>query len=263
MDDDGDGVPNAMDNCPKVFNPMPARWTAASRPTSTATEPATSATRALSTPPTGAPRPTRTIWTATPCRTPPTTARSRRTLDQADMDGDGHGDACDKCADIANPGYAALPRGRADDQGDPRPGRSQAPGRWATSSRSPTSTSPRSAPATGNSQGFYVQDTTLHALLGHLHLHGRHDAATVQIGNKVTITGAYTEFNGLSGARQHALSSPSQDPGTTLPFAPIDVADPATLATGGAMAEGYESMLVKIGAVARHRHQPRRALRLR
>jgi len=35
------------------------------------------------------------------------------------------------------------------------------------------------------------------------------------------------------------------NPGTTLPFGPIVIASPSTIATGGAAAEGYESMLLQ------------------
>ena len=72
-------------------------------------------------------------------------------------------------------------------------------------------------------------------------------SATVKVGNRVTITGTYEEFNGLA-----EITSPNvqiDDPGLVLPFDPV-LLDPATLATGKPNAEPYESMLVRVGPVA-------------
>ncbi|MFO0590118.1 MAG: amidohydrolase family protein [Polyangiaceae bacterium] len=244
-DDDGDGVPNAMDNCPKVFNPI--------RPmdggeqadgdmdgAGDVCDPCPLDNANACTPPDandldsdGVPN----GYDNCPIVANP---------DQADSDKDNHGDACDKCEAVPNPGYAAcpavpLPIKTIRDPNDPKHPASgdvvTIQDAYVTAIR----------PAAGNSRGFYVQDTTLQPLSGIFIFTGS-TTPTVQVGNKVTITGAYSEFNGLS-----ELGTPTvtvTDPGTMLPFAPIDIADPATIATGGAMAEGYESMLVKIGMVS-------------
>ncbi len=69
----------------------------------------------------------------------------------------------------------------------------------------------------------------------------------VQVGNKVDVQGIYKEY-----FTQAEIDTPFvkvTDPGTTLPFMPISIANAGSIATGGAQAEAYESMLVQIGAV--------------
>jgi hypothetical protein len=63
----------------------------------------------------------------------------------------------------------------------------------------------------------------------------------------VSISGTYEEYFTLSEITGPTVTV--TNPGTTLPFAPIAIANPADIATGGAQAEGYESMLLEIGAV--------------
>jgi hypothetical protein len=72
-------------------------------------------------------------------------------------------------------------------------------------------------------------------------------STTAKVGNRVTVSGTYEEFNGLA-----EISNPTvtiEDAGLVLPFDPI-LLDPATLSTGKANAEPFESMLVRIGPVA-------------
>lgn len=72
-------------------------------------------------------------------------------------------------------------------------------------------------------------------------------SAGVAVGNKVDISATYEEFFNLSELVNAVITI--TDAGTTLPFGPIAVANPAEIATGGAKAEGYESMLVSVASV--------------
>ncbi|MEZ4312396.1 MAG: thrombospondin type 3 repeat-containing protein [Polyangiaceae bacterium] len=239
-DDDGDGVPNDSDNCPTVFNPK--------RPMDSAQPDGDGDKKGDACDP--CPLDANDACAVTDANdldgdgwfngydNCPYSANA----DQADKDNDGHGDACDKCPDQANPGLEGCTFSIKSirDPSDPlHPNEGD-----SVTIKDVYVTGIR--PNTGNSRGFYVQDTTLAPFSGIFIFTGG-SLPNVQVGNRVTITGNYVEFFELS-----ELSNPTvtvTDNGTTLPFAPIAVADPATIATGGAMAEGYESMLLKIGAV--------------
>jgi hypothetical protein len=161
--------------------------------------------------------------------------------DQADVDGDGHGDVCDSCAE-PNPGPALCPttipaiRNPMDPSHPMVNSPVSIPPAWVTAVR----------PNTGNSRGFYVQNDTTEPWNGIFVFTGG-NAPGVQVGNQVSVSGVYMEFNGLG-----EIGSPEVtilDNGTMLPFEPV-LLDPATLATGQANAEPYESMLVRVGPVA-------------
>lgn len=160
---------------------------------------------------------------------------------QADADTDGHGDTCDDCAE-PNPGPATCPttipaiRNPMDPK-HPKAGANVAiVGAYVTGLR----------PDTGNSRGFYVQNDTAEPWNGIFVFTGA-KLPPVKVGNRVAVAGIYTEFNGLG-----EISSPVvtvEDPGLVLPFEPV-LLDPATLATGKANAEPFESMLVRVGPVS-------------
>jgi hypothetical protein len=160
--------------------------------------------------------------------------------DQADADDDGHGDACDSCAE-PNPGPALCPTTipairNPMDPNHPAVGAAVAiPPAYVTAIR----------PNAGNSRGFYVQNDTTDPWNGIFIFTGG-SLPPVKVGNQVTVSGIYQEFNGLG-----EISSPTVtivDPGQVLPFEPFLV-DPAELATGKPKAEPYESMLVRVGPV--------------
>jgi cytosine/adenosine deaminase-related metal-dependent hydrolase len=70
----------------------------------------------------------------------------------------------------------------------------------------------------------------------------------VAVGNRVNVRGNYNEYFGLGELNGSPVVTIT-DPGTTLPFAPLSVA-PASIATGGADAEKYESILLEVQSVA-------------
>ncbi|MBC8072001.1 MAG: amidohydrolase family protein, partial [Deltaproteobacteria bacterium] len=159
--------------------------------------------------------------------------------DQADADGDGHGDGCDSCT-LANPGASACPLSIAAvrDPADPDHPDEGTPvvftDVYVTAIRQGE-----------DSLGFYVQDDTLMPYTGIFVYTG--DAPDVEVGNRVTVSGIYEEFFGLS---ELSLSSyVVDDAGTVLPFEPIAIDDPGELGVA-ATAEPYESMLVAVGAVS-------------
>jgi cytosine/adenosine deaminase-related metal-dependent hydrolase len=162
---------------------------------------------------------------------------------QEDADGDGHGDLCDPCAD-PNPGpkqcVVVTTIKAVRDPSDPAHPASGATvtikGAYVIGVR----------PDTGKSRGFWIEDPA-HQPFGGLYVFTSSLPAGVVVGNRVTVTGTYTEYNGVS-----ELGNPTvviEDAGTQLPFDPIVIADPSEIATGGAKAEGYESMLVEVDDV--------------
>ena len=161
--------------------------------------------------------------------------------DQADKDADGHGDLCDTC-DQPNPGPGTCPltipaiRNPADPL-HPKAGSPVAiSGAFVTALR----------PDAGTSRGFYIQNNTQEPWNGIFVFTGG-ALPPVKVGNKVAVSGTYDEFNGLS-----EISNPTVqvlDAGVVLPFAPVPQ-DPASLATGKPNAEPFESMLVRVGPVA-------------
>lgn len=165
--------------------------------------------------------------------------------DQADKDSDGHGDACDDCPE-PNFGTSICPPPATDIEVIRNPAAPGHPavksqvtitGAYVTALRAPT----------GTSRGFYVQNTSLNPYSGIFIFTG---SATpdVQVGNRVTVTGTYDEYYSLSEITNPIITI--EDSGTALPFDPVVIMNPGDLATGGTLAESYESMLVKIGNVA-------------
>ncbi|UQA59685.1 thrombospondin type 3 repeat-containing protein [Polyangium aurulentum] len=241
-DQDGDGIANAQDNCPSVFNPI--------RPLDKGAQ-ANIDGDSLGDACDKCPFDAQNGCTPLDANDIDADAITngvdncpeKSNPDQNDMDQDGHGDACDACPDEPNPGTPICPPKALPVEAVRDPMHPQHPAAntlvtidnmYVTAVK----------PAVGTSRGFFVQDASLAPFTGIFVFTGS-TTPTVKVGNKVRITGTYEEFFMLS-----ELTSPVVtvlDPSTTLPFAPISIANPADVANGGAKAEGYESMLLSIG----------------
>ncbi|TKD08829.1 amidohydrolase family protein [Polyangium fumosum] len=243
-DDDGDGIANDVDNCPKVFNPIRPLDQGAQADIDgdkigdvcdacpfDANDGCTSLD-ANDIDADGVPNGNDNC---------PEAANS----DQADADADGHGDVCDPCAE-PNFGTPLCPPKPMLIEVIRNPAHPEHPAAGsAVAIKDVFVTALR--PNTGNSRGFYVQDASLKPFSGIFVFTGS-TAPQVQVGNRVSITGEYEEYFGLGEITTPIVTV--DEASTTLPFGPIDVADPATIATNGMFAEGYESMLVRVVNVA-------------
>lgn len=241
-DSDGDGVKNADDDCPSVFNPIRPMDDGkqadfdgdgkgdACDPCPLDAKDGCPVLDANDTDGDGIPNGT-------------DNCPDKANPDQADADQDGHGDVCDPCAD-PNPGptqcVSVTTIQAVRDPSDPAHPAAGSPvtvtGAYVVGVR----------PDTGKSKGFWIQDPAGQPFSG-IFVFTSAVAPTVVVGNRVTVTGTYSEYQTVS-----ELSDPVvviEDAGTKLPFDPIVVADPSAIATGGAKAEGYESMLVEVDNV--------------
>jgi len=160
--------------------------------------------------------------------------------DQADADGDGHGDACDDCDD-PNPGFALCSasvvsiEAIADENHPDHPPEGSAVtivGAYVTGVRS-------------GDAGFWIETGSQGPHTGLAVFSGGSQPA-LAVGDVVDVTGVYVEFFGLAQLTNPSVTIVSS--GAGLPFAPL-VVDPAAVATGGASAEAYESMLLQVNDV--------------
>lgn len=154
--------------------------------------------------------------------------------DQADADRDGHGDACDDCAS-ANPGFERCPlplnvvRDPSHPDNPPFGSTVSVRGLYVTAVR--------------RSIRFYAQTTTSEPFNGVFIA----TAEPVTVGQLLDVTGVYEDRYGqgqIGAQRLSFVGSPG-----ALPFDPIAIPDPATVATGGALAESYEGMVIRVGPV--------------
>jgi imidazolonepropionase-like amidohydrolase len=241
QDQDGDGIPDANDNCPSVFNPVfevpfplwdeqpdsdldglgdvcdPCPWNEGDT--------------------CEGPDPDDLDGDGVPADQDncPDVANA----DQADADDDGKGDACDDCA-VANPGNQACPATveQIQDTSNPDhvpPGATVlVEGLIVTALRE-------------DGSGFAAETGTGMPFTG-IYVFTQGIAADVAIGDTVDVQGTIEEFFDLTELTGATIVS--QTPGDgTLPFMPTLVL-PSEVASGGAMAEARESMLLRIENVA-------------
>lgn len=166
--------------------------------------------------------------------------------DQADDDKDGKGNACDVCSTKSNPGqdicaavYSVIELRDVANARHPAIGaRVSVKDLYVTGLRT-----------FGSGRGFFAQDASGAALTG-LYVETGTSSPTVGVGNKVAVDGDYAEVYGITTLRNPTITV--SDAGTTLPFAPkffttAEISNDG--ATDGASAEGYESMLCEVRAV--------------
>jgi hypothetical protein len=158
---------------------------------------------------------------------------STANLDQADADTDGKGDACDACPADPNPGSAGCPlsvRALRDPTDPDHP-----------AVLSVVSIDGLVVTAVGT-QGFHAQDPT-EADFGGIYVFTG-SAPSVAEGNVVRVDGTYEEYFELS-----EITGPTVVvTGTATLPTPI-VVSACDVGTGGALAESYESMLVRVEGV--------------
>ncbi len=216
-DKDGDGIADAQDNCPAVFNPVrPMDGTAQGDADGDGVGDA--------------------------CDKCPLTAGETCTPPSADdIDGDGVANGVDNCPEIANPLQDDCSRlytvQSIRDPADPDHPAAGAQVRV----QNVFVTAVRTA-GSGN-KGFFAQINSQAPFSG-IYVDTGATVPTVVVGNEVKVSGKYAEVFGIS-----TLTNPTitvTNPGTTLPFLPIvvtaaEAADPV----GG---EAYEGLLCQIDA---------------
>jgi hypothetical protein len=233
-DKDGDGVADAQDNCPDIFNPA--------RPMDEGQQGDADGDG---------------IGDA--CDYCPRDATNQCQKPSAlDMDGDGTPDAKDNCPTVANAGQEDADKDGVGDACDGCPGFAN-PGAMPcpatleqlrnaqAMNHLPVGTIVKlpaayvtAATGTNASSSFFEQTATLQPYTGlEVRLGSRPLPAR---GNQVEVEGVYQEIYGITTVLASKIRV--TDAGTTLPFAPIVVAA-TDLKTGGAKANEYRCMLVE------------------
>jgi cytosine/adenosine deaminase-related metal-dependent hydrolase len=237
-DRDGDGIPDANDLCPDVFDPIRPLDRGAQADYDAdgigdACDPCPLA--------------------AGPCPSPPLFDRDGDGIDDAhdncpedanpdqlDSDGDQQGDACDPCP-APNPGLSPCSVSVSrlvDPESIPR-----IPIGTAVVIEHVYVTALR--PPGPSSQGFFVQDTSLHPYSG-VSVYSGDLTLGVRVGQRVTVRGYLSEFEGAAQLNEPSVAVEADS--ANLPFGAVAVADPASLADGGALAEAYRSMWVTLAS---------------
>lgn len=155
---------------------------------------------------------------------------------QEDSDGDGKGDACDPCPDAANPGDEGCPLGVDVIQDETHPDHPEEGERLTLSGLVVTGR------RSGSSGGFFVQDPALDRFAA-IYIYDK-GSADVAVGDEVTVSGSYLEYNGLA-----ELESPEVQVTGTGSITPLEM-DPCEVGTAGSDAEAYEGMLVVVSGVS-------------
>jgi DNA/RNA endonuclease YhcR with UshA esterase domain len=107
------------------------------------------------------------------------------------------------------------------------------------------------SPLTFDGTGFFVEEAAGGEYSGIFvyNYNGATDPAVVAVGDVVTITGGFSEFNGCSEVTIDASTAVEvTSSGAAVPT-PVAIADASTIATGGADAEKYEGVLVTVSGL--------------
>lgn len=242
-DDDGDGVPNATDNCPTVFNPP--------FDLNTAQDDANGDGKGDACDPTPCTKDGANICVGDSdgdgIKDDKDNCPDVKNADQKDTDGDGKGDACDACPSDANPGTMACPP-------PPTTTLTIMDIRDPSSAKRPT-TGTTGAPwklekvvvvavkTAGANHGFFLQDKAATEWAG-IYVHIGPAVPTVVVGDEVTATGFFKIFNGLEEIDATKGGGYSKS-GTAAVPTPIVVA-PSDVNIAGPKARSLQSMLVQV-----------------
>jgi len=158
----------------------------------------------------------------------------REDPDQADADGDGRGDACDFCAG-ENPGI--LPCSLAIAQVREPLGPNRPPRHALLELSDAVVTATR--PDTGNAHGFYLEDRP--EPYSGLFVYTGEGSADVVLGDRVIVQGRFDEYQGVDQLVLGTLVARREGP----PPAPLEV-EAGDIGDGGSLAAACDSMLVRI-----------------
>jgi cysteine-rich repeat protein len=249
-DADGDGIPDAMDNCPNVFNPIRPMDNGAQ-----ADADGDGVGDACDVCPLDANTTQCTTFDPndTDGDTIPNTMDNCPNVantDQADADGDGKGDACDPCPTVANPGTMNCPATQATiyqiKEGTIAVGAVVALTNQLVTGR--------------NAKGFYLQikpgDPDYDAVKGSSHagIFVFDNANTVKVGDRVTlsdwvVTDFFTQIELAKQTTPVASTTVVVTSNNEAPPPPTVVL-PAEVTTAGAKAAALESVIVEVDGVS-------------
>ncbi|NVB36621.1 amidohydrolase family protein [Pseudenhygromyxa sp. WMMC2535] len=240
-DDDGDGVANDVDNCPTVFNPVfttPAAPYYDEQPDTDADDIGDVCDPCPFDVGTECAAPSANDLDGDGVANGVDNCPYDQNADQADADADGHGDACDACAD-ANPGLLGCSVSVEAVQNPDHP--DHVPEGETVLLAGLTVTGLRSDDA-----GFFAETGTGEAWTGIMIYTGSGNPDDLDVGDVVSVEGVVTEYYDLTEITNPTVTITTQTatPGE-LPFS-AKLMSAADIQTGGALAEAHESMLLVV-----------------